>query len=1000
MNAGEPEAETHELGEQHRSLATLTGHRWRERLRDKAAKLGKPQTKVSPPRQENDLIDFLRPSSAQSSSSSQLHAAPRPFIDTSPATLKVSSAHSQTSLTIPTQPPRPTPKPRSKKPKGLHVSFKDEEPEIIGEGGDESETPSKDVRTTAGPGVKSLGPTKKSAARRRGESPPSLPQLEFLNVGPQDGSRRVSIQRAPTRKPVGGWEQKRLSMNMEEGLVKVHKDDVEAKSPREDTIMPYAPSHDQAPIDPFTDDTSMPRESQEEVRSESSDIEHKPPSISGSFVPYNPSVPTAAPTSSKVPQNLSFSARKEREIMNHGLKKSAPEPNETYRPNAVLSSPSDTKSFDSRPSTADSSQERLPMPKPPSIIEGESNEGFAESEDFYSRVQHLRGVFRLAAEKSDDVQNKAAEHWLRVSTWWFLRGKQVLEGNVRASMQRQNGSRQQDPTNMPQQSLQCYVNLAKAWWIVEDIIPDHMHPHSQASRYNTLDSIDGLDYSQLVDVHRTLTHAMKGLAIFMSRKDLLPPHALLVQGADPSIWIDYPSLPPGLLTLTAGLDPRTLTRRSKNNFFPILLNDTPRHFSYGRVFGDAEIVGEDSTPNEDALPCVLSIIRERNNPQAEVTITSQDGQANIHIQSDPRAGPTWDAVQWKIKAHSIRIRLSRDFEVSIRLWDQDFKTLWGIHDYINRVGRDWKPKENEKLLFDDVVNPFHYVAPQGEPTSFPSGPIKQCSVRLFERRTVRPEGSVARRLYDGYRLVVVTPPTTKTLSSVSRVFGKGAPIMFSNLRGEANAPATLLVFRESGKKTSMICTFQETNSRTQLQALFSGFAVDNGEVKSHEIPLESLSIVNLANGPDARQDLKLSASARWQSVKVINEGPDLEGAPILHSDHLRVCSVCNYGTVIDLINLGKNPCHVSRNELTRSNPVGTGELRISLDIGNSSAIKLYRPPQDSLIVAFADNLLPKDDVPLLEQAFRMTANAPSARAYKFPSLAGEFCQRYPSNHVS
>ena len=896
----DPDAE--QSREQHRPSVSLAASRWKDKLRDKANKLAKGSSKPTSLQQEKNVSDFLRPSPQSS-------PPPKPSANIIPSSSGLSLVSAEDRLDLADDASSPPAQPKIRKPKGLHVSFSSQEPDIIGEGGDEAELPSKDVVGSWKPS--SAPPDSRSPEPGQHEQPKqSLRPPELLQVGNDAGSRRSSVQRAPTRKPVGGWEMKRQSMNLEEGLVKVQRLDAPSIGSDRGTLN--------------SDQTVRSKRSSGDETLEKKQIEpailpihlrndYVPPSLhvedhsstSGGFVPYNPSMPVTAPESSHKRQNSSSTARHVGNVPAAGDRKAITPPSEAkFLLNSQSRNEGSAGSTHHRSgsSTSLSISERRPS-QPHIPILDDISDNRAESHDFYTRVQHLRGVFRLAAEKSRTVEEKALEHWLRASAWWFLRGKLVLENNLKEK-DRPNS---QGSTRSGSQSQQCYVDLAKAWWIMEEILPDKVGPHGSASIRNTLDGFDGLDYSNLRAVYQMIIANMQALAIFMARNNLMPPQAILIQGADPAIWIDYPTVPPGLLPFTAGLDPETLVKRAKDPFFPILFADTARHFSYGRVFAEAEIVSEDGVAEDSQLPCILSIIRQRTNSQVEITISSQDGQINIHVQSDPKLGRTWKDVEWKIKSHSLRVRFPNGFQLALRLWEHDFKTIWGIHDYIRRVQTEMQPKENEDLIFDHTVNAFHLVVGPDSTETFPTRPVRQCRVRLFRRTAFLGEGSGNRKLYDGTRLAVVTPPTVKTLSSVGRWFGKRSPILFSNLRGEESAPALLLATKDGAQKTSMILTFQDVNKRAELHMSMTDLLLRSDESRSKEIPIQKMSIVEISTASStAPEPLDLPQALQWQRVDVINQRQNPNQSQLILTDRLRIGVSCNFGTVTDLINLGKS----------------------------------------------------------------------------------------------
>ena len=895
-------AEEDQSRERSRSLASLSASRWRDKLKEKANKFSRGSGKIATEEDSKNVSDFLR-----SSSSANADSRPSTLGLMIPTFAKLDFTRSSP---VPTKSFRKHPK-----PKDLRISFSSKEPDVIGEGGDECEIPAKDVVSF----WRSRRPSPRSSSDVQKDKqtglPPSLkspttlapPQPHSPPASTGDGReanfRQSFLQRSPTRRPVGGWEQRRQSMNIEEGLVQAHKNedlhgrqigkvDAPILDPIPSVVQP-APSVEQSVLSYTSDSksTSAPQ---------GQDSKPQQPGDT-SFIAFNPSMPKVAPPISRSPLNLPIPIQSESRVE---PTRAAPADRQPTALDTSVRPPSHKEPSPSRARSATTAAAAPTQDGPGQdllLFDHEGNlVGQAESEDFYSRMQHLRGVFRLAAEKSVDIENKALEHWLRISAWWFLRGKASLEKTLRGSQQ----DKSQSDSRTEQQSQQCYVDLAKAWWAMEDIIPDHVGPHSKASIRNTFDTFDGLDYPHLLGVYHMLQASMIEFAIFMKKNNILPPPALLVQGADPCIWLDYPTLPPGILALTAGLDPRTLIKRTKRPFFPILFSDTDRFFTYGRVFDEAEIISEDGVAEDQQLSVIISIIREKSSPHAELTIVSQDGQVNLHIQSDPKFGPTWKDVEWKVKSHSIRIRLSRDFQLGLRLWEENFRLLWGINDYIRRVEADWRPQENEEILFDDTVSIFHYSGPSQKSGKFPSVPIKNCQVRLFERRLFRIEGQAQRKIFDGLRLVVVTPPDTKTLSSISRSFGKGTPLLYSNLRGDGDAPALMLVIREGNDKTSLILTFKSTTQRAELHTLMAAVTARSDETQSSEIALDSMWIEQVQNVSNQSLVRKFPASAAWKSVRVMNRGPLDSSSPRTFSDRLRICSTCNLGTVVDLANLG------------------------------------------------------------------------------------------------
>ena len=135
------------VGRQQDERRFLSKHRWRGKIFSNDEAPAK-ETKQQKANIEQDVADFLKPSTQKA----QLNSPPKPRIDVA-AAQRWPGAHD-----VHTQTPSPRPTPlgipssmrgssnsRPRKGKGLTVSFARTAPEVIGEGGDEAESPSIEV---------------------------------------------------------------------------------------------------------------------------------------------------------------------------------------------------------------------------------------------------------------------------------------------------------------------------------------------------------------------------------------------------------------------------------------------------------------------------------------------------------------------------------------------------------------------------------------------------------------------------------------------------------------------------------------------------------------------------------------------------------------------------------------------------------------------------------------------------------------------------------------
>lgn len=899
-----------------------TGHRWRGRLLSKTGKLAKAVDKAIREKnafaqQETDVSDFLHGPGDRAAAKPRLDTtsasrwpaaavvlstAERPGSSSSrPATPSSRPATSQSS-NIPLLPPR-----RRKVAKGLRVTFTAEAPVVIGEGGDEAELPSKDVVRAwmqLGGSLRQQqvhSTIDRSEVRREAALPESLipahDRKPMYSPPPKDFT---TLQ----RKPVASSEDRR---RIEEAGPPTARSQHEAglSTPGQSEIRQGG---------------SLPRPYPGPERSPMS----RPGTFSGS------PTPALGVRSQIMGSRLSVGNRLPAPQMASSRGRShAPEFFEANLsqesigtvPSVYLRATDDASSRPTEtPITPTHGYKDVVSPFLDEFLDDRSTQGSVgdnnlednskldgKSDEFYSRVEHLRGVFHLASQRSQAAVDESLALWIRASTWWFLKGRNGLGSNARTAAEQHHAS--QTTPQIPTQALQCYVDLAKAWWIAREIIPEHLLRVQSADSESIVDSIDGLTLPLLEHAYASLQSSMDALTTSMQKYRLLPPHGLLIQGLDTRIWVDYPVLSPDILALTADVDPKTALKRTQPDeqpFFPVLLGDSERHFSYGRMFVEVEIVSEYDGLDEYQLPCVLSIVRERADSRVEVTIVSQDGVINLHVQSDRnRQGPTWDDVEWKVRSHSARIHLAEGFELAVRFWEVDFKTLWDIYDYNRRVEKDWCAREDEVVVFNDVVDNFHYIPPTNSQNTFPSKPVRSCKVRLFEASCIPPKSSGQEGLHTGHRLMAMTPPESKTLSSIGATFGPANPVLFSYLRGEGGRPALLLSVRDQGIKSTMVLTFAGTEKRAEVHALLNGTLIWPDESQSAKLPLKDFRVSLVAGDPAmTSRDLAFVPDIKWEYVRLIEKNEDSQHPKTSSSGHRRICVRCNLGNITDRISSG------------------------------------------------------------------------------------------------
>lgn len=822
--------------------------------------------------------------------------------------------------------------------RGLRVIFCNKTPDIIGEGGDESEVPTKDMisryRTRAkasAPVYSGAGPDSFAAPSTlkrslTGYTPPSLaiqrsnasdttadqpwkpPLMQnaqdsdfLLSIAPDSKASRLSLREDDDPNSLARRVQRQ--MRAEEGKAfQNRKDDVintsvehesesdEPRSPASQSSVNNMPGLEQTQSANSSTGlsfwssvlASLPEQNKDDngSRQENQPVEPLPSSPPATALPRQtpppPYVKTRAP-----------------EAPNHSREESR-------------SSLRGHQSQDSR----DSSTSKPTLRSLANVVNDSAVAGFT------AYVAQYENVFSMAAENMKPTRETSLSEWVRASAWWFLSGRSELESAMRSARSSSGGGAPQSPsTNQLQQAA---VNLAKSWWINQRIIPQHpdLHRFGNVSTdvMVTLSRTAGdRRTAELLGHHQGVISNLRALSMSMKRNNILPSEhsaqAAIAQGVDTTIWLKYPFFSPDVSTVLSGMVSRSMLVENNAkipNISEIMpTKDTETHFSYARMFVEVFVSSGEDDSQQYAIPCMISITRDRTAWDVIATITSQSELVNIVIQSDRKQGPTWADVSWHVRTCGMSVRLPRGFELDINFSQPDFKMIWKVVEYTRKVEESLEPEPGEKFIFEDILPVFQYFDKTSS-GAFPPEPSPRCRVRLFERTVQITEGTGSREAHRGFRFVAVTSPKVKTLSSVCHHLGCGSPVLFGYLRGDNGAPALMLKVEEKGASFSMLLTFHDPEQRSRMHSLLMGVTPTIDEVKFvKDLQLRSYSmepVGHQANGsPQGAAPIQFSAS----SATVINTHPDQEAPLIVLSPYLRVFVNSNWGSVTDRINLGK-----------------------------------------------------------------------------------------------
>ncbi|EAS33428.3 uncharacterized protein CIMG_04452 [Coccidioides immitis RS] len=898
--------------------------------------------------------------------------------------------------------------------KGLKVQFSNDPPEVMGEGGDEAEAPTKDMiavyrtrsnssastftdRSDSSP-VDEHSPSEPHSYRHgippsiavQHQSPVSEQEVPWqpllmqnsqdtdflLSLGESVRGSRLSLRQSSD--PNSFARRVQAKMRAEEGRAFQKHFDEEGDSPT-DTTSPAQSYPTQAASDlPKTEEKSSPPSFWSSVLSalpDESQHSRRPSPPSSNATPTSAHI-NNPPASYKAPRQPSPPFSNANPTPTHAS--ATPASYTTTRPPPYLKSPesstaSTQQSFQSFTEDKDSSSSK-------NLRNVASMVSDTALSDFSDYVNHFNKLFSLSAESVKPSMETSLSEWVRACVWWFLKGRGELEVSIRSRPSSSGGNSSQ--ASPGDQSQQAVVNLAKAWWINQTIVPQH----PELSRFGKIStdemlsvakSTGDLRIAHLITLHQNVIRHLRGLAMSMKRHNILPSGndaPPLLQSVDTSVWIKYPFFAPDISAILSGSVSKSMlvdmSTRHPDLGDVMPMGDTSRYFCYGRMFVEAHISSGDDASQQIAIPCMLSITRNRKDSHVIATITSQSELVNITIQADKKQGPTWADVDWHVRGCTMRLQLPRGFELDVHFRQPDFNMIWKIVEYSRKVEASFKPEAGEKLIFEEVLDVFQYMDPRPS-KAFPPEPSPRCRIRLFEKTVKITEGTGTRESHRGYRFIAVTSPKVKSLTSVSHFLGNGAPVVFGYLRGDNGAPALMLKVQDGDALCSMILTFSDAEHRSKMHSLLLGIIPSDDELQTAEIPLKSFSIEQPiekgSGGLQSKTPLKFTSP----SITVINQNPSLTDhgyAPTILSERLRAFVSSNWGSVTDRINLGP------------------GDLRIGLDVNVQTAMTVYRPPQNDLAIAVAENLVPKELPDELASLLKTASSKSLVRRYNFASV--------------
>ncbi|KAI2626319.1 hypothetical protein GGS21DRAFT_529873 [Xylaria nigripes] len=580
---------------------------------------------------------------------------------------------------------------------------------------------------------------------------------------------------------------------------------------------------------------------------------------------------------------------------------------------------------------------------------------------FNTRTKHLYELFRLYAEQQKPLDTARADDVARAAVWWFLKGRTSLENAIR------NRPNVPDDTRALIARYQAYTDLSKAYWLTEVALPE-----IAAGKYSPTSG-------ELGDVRQALTSNLRKLAISMRRNDFLPPEdSFLPQTMDKSIWVEYPSLSQDIIALLNGNWASTLTAvqqptRSMEALEALPIGDTTDYFIYTRVQVDVFLMEQGAESAQTNFSCMLSVGRSPNESDLNFIVASQNGTVSLRIQSAKKTGPTWQSVKWRPDSCSIEIKLPRGFMVSLRCTQNDFKTLWGIFDFSNKIQGYLYPRQDELVACTMTLKGFHYFDSNPQGRAFPKDAVGQCQLALFERISKENSPTGPRTFHRGFRLAIVTGPRIRTLSGVSHTFSPQLPVQFAMLRGEQRLPALQLGFHDGKDRGRMIMSFADEQEREKVLRLICGSYVHHDEEVVTEVPLEGM---NISEGSgEIKAGFAATKQLPWHRARIINDKYAGETPVTVLAEKLR----------IEVESVDKTGAGVISTITDRVN-VAPGELKLRLSTRDILTFQVLRQPQLDMTISLLETSIPKETTREFTSLRGSIQGSETVRTYRFPSF--------------
>lgn len=763
--------------------------------------------------------------------------------------------------------------PRRKRRKGLKIRFAETAAEIIGEGGDDAETPtiwiSQAKQSSSTRPSTHDGPQK--ALETSGITVGNLPANASgaLIDQPGDEVRPRTLERAPT-----GFAHVRAAQDdfssdegtEDAGIVGPVRVTVQDSVQSDLSLLPSSAAglkqkmfeeearaltsglRDASP-EPFHPEQNgiITGESQENLQGPLT-ASHDPRSRS----PSTPSILL-------FPSSLSSSPPRPSSFSSHESVRADPAPRHSFEDGR--SSPHAVPSFGTVPN-------RKPLPKSPT---SETKQDALANFRLYARRYY--GLFGLAVKAAQPGLNAPLSRWVRAAAWWFL----TAETNFKQLRKDLEEGANISQVTSSRRHMQAMVDLAKTAWIVEDMVQDYSR--AEFIDLSTPGSIERLiqndpcsRFSLTLQYWQDLCGRFASLVAAVRRNGFMTSTSedlALAPGIDTTIWLTSPVSDPRVAHWFRSANP--LWVKMDDTVTPvepfdlaktIPLTGTVDTLRMKSMFCQTSGGFQDDyqSPN---IPCILTIARRRGSYALVLFVASQDHGVNVVLETDPVRG---DGIDWQPTELSVHFNFADGFHLLIQLQPADYLHLKECYSLAMRALtatlRDTldSASQREELIFRATARTFERRSVE-KLRSFPyEGEQKDCEILLLEKHEVLGATSSARNTHRGFRLSVMLSPYSVNFSILDVHLGGDKPIILHTVHEHS----PLLIELIDSRRASLLIQFSRNQDFNRFYELLTSF----GHFTSENIPRINVPLRSFTIEPSSNEARTFFSGAPWRNMMI------------------------------------------------------------------------------------------------------------------------------------